>query len=58
MGEESVLEGRDGVGLEEDAGVDLVRAAPVGDGVEVVGEGAYLKGTAFLWSASAGKGKE
>jgi hypothetical protein len=22
------------------------------------GSGAYLKGTAFLWSASAGKGKE
>jgi hypothetical protein len=47
-GGERVLEGRDGVGLEEDAGVDLVRAAPVGDGVEVVGEGRVLEGDGLL----------
>ena len=47
-GGEGVLERGDGVGLEEDAGVDLVRAAPVGDGVEVVGEGRVLEGDSLL----------
>lgn len=35
-GGERALEGRERVRLEQDAGVDLVRAAPVGDGVEVL----------------------
>lgn len=47
-GGEGILERRDRVGLEEDAGVDLVSAAPVGDGVEVVGEGRVLEGDGLL----------
>lgn len=47
-GGEGILEGGEGVGLEEDAGVDLVGGAPVGDGVEVVGEGRVLEGDGLL----------
>jgi hypothetical protein len=57
-GGERILEGLDPVRLEEDTGVDLVGAAPVGDVWRSSSSGAYLKGTAFLWSASAGDGKE
>jgi len=56
-GGERVLEGREGVRLEEDAGVDLVRGAPVGDGVEVLGEWRVLEGDGLLVERVGGEGE-
>ena len=56
-GGEGVLEGREGVRLEEDAGVDLVRGAPVGDGVEVLGEWRVLEGDGLLVERVGGEGE-
>lgn len=47
-GGEGFLEIRERVRLEEHAGVDLVGAAPVGDGVEVVRERRVLEGDGLL----------
>lgn len=54
-GGERVVEDGEGVGLEEDAGVDLVGGAPVGDGVEVVGERRVLEGDGLLVERVGGK---
>lgn len=51
------LEVSEGLGLEEGAGVDLVGPAPVGDGVEVVGEGGVAEELGLLVPGVLGEGE-
>lgn len=51
------LDVRERLGLEEDAGVDLVGGAPVGDGVEVVGERGVAEEVGFFVLGIFGEGE-